>query len=327
MPTKKRIVVPGAIAHIMARGIDGMVIFKDDDDRSYFLHLLESAISKTGYLCYGWVLMNNHYHLIMRCSDRSLDDLMRSMNSRYARYYNMKYKRRGYLFQDRFKSIITQDQNYLEELIRYAHLNPIRAGICKSMEELDAYRWCGHGVLMGKTTCLFQTTDAVLRRFGSTDSSSRENYRKFIAEGASTIKDDWIVQTVRESNRGIERKERPSCWVIGDQEFVMSVMRKNEQRLRTRSALHEKWSIEDVFRRVAAEQGLELDALKRRSRMSKVSAGRKRGAYICCRVLGYRIEEVAAYLKISGPAVSSAIAGAGELVSKRYIDKVIKLPG
>jgi len=128
MPTKKRIVVPGAIAHIMARGIDGRIIFKDDDDRSCFLSLLSESMVKTGYRCYGWVLMNNHYHLVVRCNDNSLDELMRTMNSRYAKYFNRKYTRRGYLFQDRFKSIITQDQHYLEELIRYVHLNPIRDG-------------------------------------------------------------------------------------------------------------------------------------------------------------------------------------------------------
>jgi hypothetical protein len=84
MPTKKRITVPGAIAHIMARGIDGRDIFSDDADRICFLGLLDSVVSKTGYRCYGWVLMKNHYHLIVRMSEQPLNGLMRVLNSLYA---------------------------------------------------------------------------------------------------------------------------------------------------------------------------------------------------------------------------------------------------
>ena len=124
--------------------------------------------------------MDNHCHLVVRCSDKSLDKLMRTMNSRYAKYFNVKYKRRGYLFQDRFKSIITQEQNYLEQLIRYVHLNPVRAGICTSLDELDTYQWSGHAVLMGKSVCSFQTTNTVLPRFGATVESARKHYRKFM---------------------------------------------------------------------------------------------------------------------------------------------------
>jgi len=142
-------------------------------------------------------------------------------------------------------------------------------------------------------------------------------------EGIGIINDDWIVQTVRASNKGIESKERPSCWVIGDQEFVLSAMRKNEHRLRTRSVLREKWSIEDVFKRVAEEHNLKPEELRNRSRMSVVSECRKKSAYICCRILGYRVEEVAAYLKISGPAVSHTLKISEHVMSKKDIDKFI----
>jgi hypothetical protein len=81
MPTKKRITAPGAIAHILARGIDGRDIFSDDADRSYFLELFAAGLSKTGYHCCGWVLMNNHYHLIVRTSEQPLNCLMRVLNA------------------------------------------------------------------------------------------------------------------------------------------------------------------------------------------------------------------------------------------------------
>jgi hypothetical protein len=251
---------------------------------------------------------------------------MRSMNSRYAKYFNARNKRRGYLFQDRFKSVLTQDQNYLEELIRYVHLNPIRAGICTTMEELDTYPWCGHSVLAGRMKRSFQTTDTVLRRFGSTDKTARKQYRAFMGKGMHTRGSDWIVDTVRESNRGVEKKDRPACWVIGDREFVVSVMSKNEERLRSMNVLREQWSMKEVLNRVASEHTLKPEDLKKRSRLSAVSECRKEFAYICCRVLGFSVEEVARYLKLSGPAVSWAINGGRKLVTKKDISKFINLP-
>jgi putative transposase len=326
MPTKKRISVPGAIAHIMARGIDGTDIFRDDADRRFLLEQLTLCLDKTGYLCYGWSLMSNHYHLIVRCSERSLDELMRATHSRYAKYFNKKYKRRGYVFQDRFKSIISQDQRYLEELIRYVHLNPLRAGICPTIEELDRYPWCGHSVLLGKISHRFQTTGAVLKRFGSNVKSSRKRYRDFITEGIKTVKSDWIIDAVRQSNAGVDKKDRPECWVIGDQSFVQSVMTKNEQRLRTRSVLRKKWSIQDVFSYLAKEHNLKPSDLEKRSRLTRISICRQKCAYICCRIIGYSIEDVADYMNISNPAVSWAINRGKELVTKEDVVNFNYLP-
>jgi putative transposase len=328
MPTKKRISVPGAIVHIMARGIDGATIFNGDADRQYFIDQLSLSIKKMNYLCYGWALMINHFHLIARCSDRPLDDFMRGLNSKYARYFNKKYNRHGYLFQDRFKSIISQDQHYLEELIRYVHLNPLRAGVSKDLGELDFYPWCGHGVLMGVRKCSFQTTKDVLRFFGSTENEARIQYRKFIEEGINTVGEKWIVEKVRESNQGMKRKDRPRCWVIGDQEYVLSVMKKNENRLRSCGLLRAKWSIEKVFKEISKENKIKIEDLKKRNRMSATSKYKKIGAYICCRIIGYSMEEVAEYLQMSNPAVSWGVKRAEEIIKKTDIDKFINLsPG
>jgi REP element-mobilizing transposase RayT len=326
MPSKKRMYVPGAIAHIMARGIDGIENFKEDADRSCFLNLVGEAIFKTGYLCYGWVLMHNHYHLIVRCNEQPLHRLMRPVNSRYAKYFNKKCRRRGYLFQGRYKSIITQDQGYLEELIRYVHLNPVRAGICRNIKELETYQWCGHSVLTGRKRCSFQTTDTVLRRFGQTDKSARSQYIKFIQDGMKTEDGGRIAKLIRECNRGVERESRPGCWVIGDREFVVAALKKNERRLRIKSTVRDRWSIEKVLKAVADEHNLKSSDLMRRSRLSAVSRCRKTFAYICCDVLGFSVEDVAAFLRISGPAVSWAKEKGRGLVTEKDLVKFINLP-
>ena len=145
MPTKKRISVPGAIAHIMGRGIDGQRIFSEDESRYQFLTLLSRGLSRCGYRCYAWALLDNHYHLVVRCGEMPLDSLMRPLLSRYAKYYNTITGRTGYLYGNRYRSIISQDQGYLEELVRYVHLNPLRAGIVADFDALSEYQWCGHG--------------------------------------------------------------------------------------------------------------------------------------------------------------------------------------
>jgi REP element-mobilizing transposase RayT len=93
----------------MARGIEGKDIFADKEDRENFLQILTESFSIAGHRCYAWVLMRNHYHFLVRCSEEPLGIMMRRLNSKYARYFSVKYNRRGYLFQDRYKSIATQD--------------------------------------------------------------------------------------------------------------------------------------------------------------------------------------------------------------------------
>ncbi len=326
MPTKKRITVPGALAHIMSRGISHAEIFVDNADRHAFLDFLMQAITDNGYQCYAWAMMSNHYHLLMRCSENPLDKLMRQLNSRYARYFNMKYKRSGYVFDGRFKSIITQDQYYLEELIRYIHLNPLRAGICKTMHELDRYAWCGHGALLGKTSNLFQTTDVVLRRFGSEIDAARKNYRQFIQNGVDEADKDWLVTTIRKCNKGVEKRNKPECWVIGDPVFVSSVMKKNENRIRMIRAVREKRSLEKIGAIVANNYKIKLSDMKKRSRSNLLSECRKKFAYVCCRVLQFPVSEVAAFFGVSSPAISWAIKRGQRLIKEGELAKFTILP-
>lgn len=115
MARKARIHIPGIFQHVMARGIEGRDLFSDDEDRNVFLHLLEITLKRFEYSCFAWALMNNHYHLLLRISDKPIGTMMRQLNSLYARYYGRRHDRKGYLFQDRFKSIATIDQGYVRK--------------------------------------------------------------------------------------------------------------------------------------------------------------------------------------------------------------------
>ena len=328
MPTKKRISVPGACVHVMARGIDGRKIFADDTDRRVFCRLLGKVITTSGYLCYGWSLMDNHYHLVLRCSDTPLEHPMRTLNSAYARHFNDRIERSGYVFQDRYKSVLTQDQNYLQELIRYVHLKPLRGGLCGTIEQLDCYPWAGHAVLMGNHSVPFQTTEAVLKRFGSTPKGARERYREFIVAGAKKDISNPLDEMIRRSNQGVDKKDKPECWVIGDPDFVRSVMSRHRQRLLLSRARTERWDLENLCDQVAREEGVNVGEMKIRTRAGRGSVARKKFCYIACRVLQFPIAEVAAFLKVSAPAVSWSVTKGGQLVEKALTDKFTNLsPG
>lgn len=119
MPRQARLNIAGAIYHVITRGIERREIFKDEEDREEFLIRLGEGIKKVECRCYGWALMSNHIHLIIGTGTKSLSELMKRVLTGYAIYFNKKHKRRGYLFQNRYKSILCQEEVYLLELVRY----------------------------------------------------------------------------------------------------------------------------------------------------------------------------------------------------------------
>ena len=110
--------------------------------------------------------------------------VMRKLMTGYAVNFNLRYKRVGHLFQNRYKSVICQEEPYLLELVRYIHLNPIRAGLVSGLENLASYPWSGYRVLMGMEKCSWQEVEEVLGRFGRTFGEARRKLRKFMREGA-----------------------------------------------------------------------------------------------------------------------------------------------
>ncbi|MEA1991952.1 MAG: transposase [Thermodesulfobacteriota bacterium] len=150
MPRQARLDAPGLLQHVMARGIERRKIFWDDKDRSSFLERLAVILEKTQTQCYAWALIPNHFHLLLRTGQTPLSKVMRRLMTGYAVTFNKRHKRSGHLFQNRYKSIVCEEDQYLLELIRYIHLNPLRAGLVKDLKELDKYPWTGHSAIMGK---------------------------------------------------------------------------------------------------------------------------------------------------------------------------------
>ena len=156
MPRKARIDAPGALHHIIIRGIERKAIFKDTADRENFFERCGQIISETETGCYAWVYMTNHIHLLLKTGLAPIATVMRRLLTGYAVSFNRRHRRHGHLFQNRYRSFLCEEQVYLKELVRYIHLNPLRAKLVKDLKDLGKYRWCGHSALLGKTEAGFQ---------------------------------------------------------------------------------------------------------------------------------------------------------------------------
>jgi putative transposase len=126
MPRRARVDAAGALQHIICRGIQRCRIYRDDSDRQDFLSRLGQILRETRTTCYAWALMPNHFHLLLRTGDVPISTVMKRLLTGYALRFNRRHRRCGHLFQNRYKSILCQEDAYLLELVRYIHLNPLR---------------------------------------------------------------------------------------------------------------------------------------------------------------------------------------------------------
>lgn len=184
MPRQPRLDAPGLVHHVMARGIDGQDIFRADKDREAFLERLGKCLRwASGAKLFAWVLMSNHFHLLIRTDTHLLSPLMRRLMTGHAVNFNLCYHRKGHLFQNRYKSIVVEEESYFLELVRYIHLNPVRAGIVDSMQKLATYAYSGHAVLMESRQLPVQDKQTVLERFSGKRAKALAEYEAFVAAG------------------------------------------------------------------------------------------------------------------------------------------------
>ena len=247
MPRKSRIDAPGALHHIICRGIDRRKIFRNDGDREHFLSRFGDILKETKTECYAWALIPNHLHLLLRTDRVPIPTTMRRLLTGYTMWHNRRHRRYGHLFQNRYKSILCQEDIYLLELVRYIHLNPLRAGLVPDIKALDSYPYSGHSVLMAKTNHDWQNTDKILKLFGEKAGTARRAYKKYLGKGIEQGKrtdltggglirsvGGWAslkaLRAAKVFNKGDER-------ILGDGDFVESVLKAANEVKERRSEL------------------------------------------------------------------------------------------
>jgi len=176
MPRRKRNLVNSGIYHIMVRGVNKEIIFKDDKDRELFIRLLYYYKNKLNCRIHAYCLMNNHVHILFEDKEFLISDFMRNITSVYAGEFNKKYQRVGHLFQDRFKSIYVYNDDYMLRLIRYIHRNPEKAEICKT----EDYKWSSYKEYIYKAKIIER--EKVLLKFDSNNKIAIKKFKEFVAD-------------------------------------------------------------------------------------------------------------------------------------------------
>lgn len=180
MARKPRIHLPGGLYHVILRGNGGHPVFFTDADRYRFFQLLQEGTSRFGYRVHAFCFMTNHIHLALQAGAIPLSRGLQNLCFRYTRWVNWREKRTGHLFQGRYKAVLVDGDSYLLELVRYIHLNPVRAGMVKDPEE---YAWSSHRAYLGKESLPWLTTDWMLEQFGKSITKALAGYKTFVLDG------------------------------------------------------------------------------------------------------------------------------------------------
>ena len=183
MPRQARLDTPGTLHHVIVRGLERGAIVQDDADRAAFVTRLGDVALATGTRVYAWALLPNHAHFLVRSGPAGLPTFMRRLLTGYAITFNLRHKRVGHLFQNRYKSIVVEADNYFRELVRYLHLNPLRAKLVAGLAALDRYPWSGHATVVGRIPRPWQDRQAVLAWFGAPERRALRAYRRYMREG------------------------------------------------------------------------------------------------------------------------------------------------
>ena len=303
----------------MVRGIEGCNIFRNDDDRDNFIERLGKILFESDTSCYAWALIPNHFHLLLQTGSIPISTVMRRLLTGYAIYYNKKHRRRGHLFQNRFKSILCQRDSYFLELVRYIHLNPLRAKIVDSLEELDRYKYSGHSVVLGRNKkAEWQNTEEVTGMFGDYLSAARRSYRSFIKKGIAEGKRQDLsgggllrsaggwegVKALREEKVYQKNDER----ILGDSNFVEQVMSSAEEAMERKYKLSaEGVNLDSLTNRVSKIFGVKEKEIWSPGKFRRIVEARSVLCYWAVRELGVSMTMLSREIGISVAAISGSV--------------------
>jgi REP element-mobilizing transposase RayT len=319
MPRLARLDAPGVLHHIMIRGIERRAIFRSDQDRRDFLKRLAVLLPESQTQCYAWVLMKNHVHLLLRSGVSGISQLMRRLLTGYAVYFNRRYRRHGQLFQNRFKSIICQEDVYFKELVRYIHLNPVRAKVVGDIGSLDGYPFCGHSALMGKQKRPWQQNDYVLSYFGKSVSDAIKSYLEYVQSGfnqgrrpeltgGGLIKGLGGWKAVRKIRLKGHDRVKSDARILGDSDFVTRILEEANEKLDRHYELKSRgYDLAKVEERVAEIFGIERDVIYSRGRRQQQMQARSLFCHWAVDELGMSRTEIARCLGMTQPGVGYAV--------------------
>ena len=293
MARKPRIEFEGAFYHVIARGNQRQRIFRDDGDHERYLSITADYKHRFKFLLYAYVLMPNHVHLLVETKETPLSKILQGLNQRYTQYFNRKYDKVGHLFQGRYKGILCDRDEYLLSLLKYIHLNPVRARLA---QDPGAYPWSSHTLYISKTdTTELVDTDRVLLMFSDEKGRARRLYQAFVAESNAVTKDD-VYRTIDQR-------------ILGDERFAEEVKEKYNLQLTTTKRSKE-YTLGEIARAIERAYMIKLAAMTEKGRETEARIGRRIFSLLA-KQYGYRGKEIAEYLK-RDPSVITIYLKEGE---------------
>lgn len=242
MARKQRIHVAGALYHVILRGNNAQPIFRDDKDRYRLQDLIEEGTRRFGYQLLGYCWMGNHIHAAVQVGRVSLSAAMHNLSFRYTGYFNWRHKRIGHVFQGRYKAILVDSDSYLLQLVRYIHMNPVRARL---VGDPGAWEWSSHRAYLGEAGAPpWLATGPVLGRFHTHEQRARAAYRKFMG----TPEELMSPLDFKRGNQKIA--------VLGSDLFAHRMERKAGQE-----PLRDEFRTVHIVEAVCAAAGISDDAL------------------------------------------------------------------
>ena len=300
---------PGALHHVMGRGIEQTNLFRTDADRGDFVDRLAQLCLEGSLVVYAWSLLSNHFHLLVRTGRQPISRSMKKLLTGYVVNFNLRHKRSGHLFQNRYKSIICEEDPYLLELARYIHLNPVRAGMVRDVEQLRDYRWSGHSAIMGRVKQQWQDVNTILAYFGK-GKKAVEKYEEFVKEGAVQGRRPELVgggllrsqggwsQVLSLRRKGIKvgSDER----ILGGDEFIRRLMSEAEERERETLRLGRKVpDLQTLAKRITKGEAIEESELRSGMRTREMVRARRLFCQLAIGRMGYPGAEVARFLGVT----------------------------
>jgi len=314
MPRQARLDASGTLHHVIVRGIEKRRIVDDQKDREAFVLRLGDVVTDTKTSIYAWSLMNNHAHLLVRSGPLGLSQFMRRLLTGYAIEYNRRHVRIGHVFHNRYRSIVCDEDSYFRELVRYIHLNPVRAKLVKDVYELNQFPWSGHAVIMGSIKHDWQDRGYALSWFGKKDGVAKKVYLTYIKEGiAQGRRPDLIggglvrslggwseVVSLRSDKQQLLTDER----ILGSGDFVEKILREADERFLFQiKAKQQRGSMQQIIEDMCRKEGINIKELRLGGRRKTVSRVRADLAHVLIKQLGIPSAEIARQLGVSTSAI------------------------
>ncbi len=278
--------------------------------------------------CYAWALIPNHFHLLLRTGNAPLSSVMRRLLTGYAVSFNHRHQRCGHLFQNRYKSILCEEAPYFLELVRYIHLNPLRADLVDSYEELCGYPYGGHSVILGKTEVEWHDVDYILAIFNNHRTMARERYSHFVTAGIEQGKrPDLMGGGLLRSQggwTGVKALQKEGVYQKGDErilgqgDFVAQVLADAEEKLERKYRLAAGgYTLNRLIERVAEVLSLDPREVTAPGKDRRKVEARSLLCYWATVELGISQTELAQKIPLNQPAISNAVKRGASLVRER----------